>query len=209
MKLLNHGLKKYDKKKGVNLCVMFMLGSCLLLGGCGASKEETTRIIIDKDGGIKHVMYESFDKDYYNLTELSDMAAEEISYYNSEYISPKISLEDAEMSEDGESVKLVMNYASALDYSHFNQTALFYGTVKEALDKGFDVSGALVDTDGVAITEQILSDSLDKHIIISSVKGIIEAPYKITYMTKGTKCDKKEADLSDVTNDSVQLLLSK
>lgn len=191
-----------------------LIFSCVMAGttlvGCGSQKEERTRLEIGKDGDIRSIIYEDFGENYYSLDELTDMAASEISYYNSEYISPKIGLEDTKVSEDGQHVRLVMTYNSALDYSHFNQTSLFFGTVQEAIEKGLDVSGALVDASGNAITEEVIHNSLDRHIIITTDKNIIVAPYKIAYVTKGVSItDNKEADLSAATADSIQLLLSK
>ncbi len=184
--------------------------SALLAVGCGSSDDNRTTIAINKDGSVQSTIYESFDKDYYDISELSDMASDEISYYNSEYISPKIILEEPELINDGKMAKLVMNYDSSDDYSHFNQVSLFYGTVQEAIDKGYSVTDNLVDPDGNKAEAFDLEEELSHHIIITDEKVYIIAPYKISYSTLGvTITDKKEADLSNATKDSIQLLLSK
>ncbi len=181
----------------------------VLACGCGAIKAPETKLSINKDGEITSVLAEHFDKDYYQLSELEEMAADEISYYNSEYDSPKINLLESEVSEDG-AVLLSMSYSSYIDYAHFNQITFYYGTVGDAVDKGFAVDRELVDPKGETISFDDIDDINGRHIIITGDKVTIAAPYNISYMTKGAVLkDKKEADLSEVSADVVQLLLSK
>lgn len=179
------------------------------LCGCGAKKSPETSLSIDKDGVITSVLVESFDQDYYSLTELQDMVADEISYYNSEYTTPKISLEESLVSEEGVAV-LTMKYNSYIDYAHFNQMTFFYGTVDDAKDRGFAIDKDLVDTKGETGAIDEIEDLGLRHIIIAGEKIGISTPFNISYMSKGVVLkDKKEADLSGVTSDTVQLLLSK
>nr|WP_297707318.1 hypothetical protein [uncultured Butyrivibrio sp.] len=198
------------KRTGNHIVVasLFILEG-ILLTGCGDKEKYLTSISIDKEGIVTNSIYEEFDQNYYDISELSDMASQEISYYNSEYISPKITLDETQLLEDGTVAKLVMTFDSASDYGHFNQTTLFYGTVNEASEKGFTLSGELVDEDGARI-DLGSKDFSDRHIIISGDRTRIIAPFNIEYMTKGvTAHGKKEADLTNVSADSVQLLLSK
>lgn len=195
-------------KKGFGPALSFFIG-IMVLSGCGKETQFDTRLSLDKDGVVVSTIYESFDQDYYDVAELSDMATEEISYYNSEYISPRISLDETVKLENQPYVKLVMTFDSSVDYSHFNQELLFFGTVQEAVESGYELSAGLVDSDGQKI-DLGSGDFLDRHIVISSEKVIIETPYNIEFMTSGVALrDKKEADLTNVLSDSVQLLLSK
>ena len=182
----------------------------LTLSGCGEKGQDVTSISIDKDGKVTNVICEEFDKEYYDIQELSDMAASEISEYNVEYSSPSVSLDKTELAQEDSFAKLTMSFESASDYSHFNQVSLFYGTIQEALDKGYEVSKSLVNSDGDRIDEAFIEENKDRHIIITSDKSNIKTPYNIEYMSNGvTLLDKKEAVLSAVTTDTVQLLLSK
>ncbi len=200
--------KKKKLFRAITIANVMLMSS--LLFGCGENETYETKLAIDKDGGVVSTIYESFEADYYDASELADMAASEASYYNSEYISPKITVEEPVVFEDEHLVKLTMTYKSATDYSHFNQSTLFYGTLQEALDAGLYVSDSLVGSDGELISAEKLSDFSEKHIIITTEKILIDAPYEILYTTKGvTKKGKKEAILTDATADSIQLLLSK
>ncbi len=190
----------------VTICV---LANACILAGCGKSAETNTFLSIDKEGVVTSTIYEPFEQDYYDISELSDMASDEISYYNSEYISPKITLTEAQLLEDESMAKLVMTFDSSSDYSHFNQTLLFYGTVQEAVENGYELSAKLVDANGVPI-DLGDKDYSDKHLIITKEKTRIVTPYNIEYASMGVSCiSKKEADLTNVSADSVQLLLSK
>ncbi len=183
----------------------------LTLAGCGGDKiSEVTAVTIDKDGHVSNVIYEQFDKDYYDLEELSKMAEEELEEYNSEYMTPKITLDKVEAVEDGTYVRMSMNYDSASDYSNFNEETLFYGTIEEAEAAGYKVSDGLVDDKGEKIDSSFAADHPERHIIITNDKANIITPFNIEYTTKGVSLvGKKEAKLADATAESIQLLLSK
>ncbi len=201
-------MRSYRRKV---LVITFALTLALLsMTGCGEAKTGITSVAIDKEGKVTHEIYEKFDRDYYDLQGLSDMAAQEISEYNVEYDTPKVTLGKAELIEDDKVARLSMVYESASDYSHFNQVSLFYGTVQEAIDRGYEVSKGLVNASGEKIDQEVIDKSLENHIIITSEKIDVITPYNIEYMSNGVSLNgKKEADLSAVTADSVQLLLSK
>ena len=71
--------------------------SFTILGLCACGKEtaRVSTVSVDKEGKVESVLYDAFDKDYYSLDELKNMAEEEISDYNSEYENPRITLSDA------------------------------------------------------------------------------------------------------------------
>ena len=182
---------------------------CLLLSGCGREADFTTSVTIGKNGDVTNVIYESFEGDNYDLTELTDMATSEISSYNAECLSDKVLMESAELIEDGSIAKMVLKFVSYTDYESFNKTALFYGTVQDAVDRGYSVSADVVNADGEALGEDSLTDYLDKHVVITKDKSNFVVPFNISYATKGVTFVKKEADLSSAASDEVILLLSK
>ncbi|MBQ3798025.1 MAG: hypothetical protein II842_17405 [Butyrivibrio sp.] len=180
-----------------------------ILCACGSDKVSETKITVNKDGTIFNVICDGFEKDYYQLSELEDMAAKEITYYNSEYSTPRITLEESVVSEDGE-VSLKISYSNYIDYSHFNQVTFFFGTVDEASSRGFSLPGDLVSPEGDKMVLDEIENLNERHVIISGDKTKIEAPYNISYVSRGVSVmDKKEADFSAVTDDAAWLLLSK
>lgn len=184
----------------------------LVLCSCGNQQEMVSTMTVDSEGQISYVIYEQFTEDYYNVDELSKMAQDEIDVYNSEYISRKIDLTGTELVEDDDRtfVRMSMTYDSFRDFSNFNQESLFYGTVSEAKEQGYKLSAALVDSKGERLPDSYFDDHGDRHILITNDRANIITPYNIEYMSNGVKLNgKKEADVSAVTADNVQLLLSK
>lgn len=183
--------------------------SFAMLVGCGEKSPEVTAVTIAKDGRVSNVIYEEFGIQY-DINELSDMATREISQYNMEYSEPKITLDAVETVDEGAFAKVAMSYESAADYAYYNQVNLFYGTVQEAIDAGYQISPALKNNGGEVIGEGYAKDNPDKHIIITTDKSNFKTPYNVEYMTDGVVLiGNKEAMLSSCTDNSIQLLLSK
>ena len=117
--------------------------SAFFLAGCGAVKMpdtvDTPTLSIDKAGQIRLWIMGEFDKTYYELPELEEMAAEEAKQYNmSKGVESAVSVEGAELL-DSESGKVVLEYLfdgweSCTD---FTKDEIFYGTVGEAVSRGF------------------------------------------------------------------------
>ena len=180
------------------------------LTACGKESAGVSSVSIDKDGKVTNVLYEEFDKDYYSLDELMNMAEDEISGYNAEYESPRITLSKAQILEDEAVAELIIDFESVTDYSYFNQVDMFYGTVEEARNSGYELNLNLVDEKGDKIDPSIIDRNPDRHIVITNDKTNIKTPYNIQFMSKGVTCPgKKEAELQSVTAEYAQLLLSK
>ena len=196
--------------KRIFLAALVMSFTISGLTACGQETVGVSTVSVDKTGKVSSVLYESFDKDYYSLDELKAMAEDEITGYNAEYDEPRITLSDLQIFEEESVVKLSMDFESPADYSYYNQVDMFYGTVAEAREAGYSVNLNLVDAKGEKIDPSIIDQNPDRHIIITSDKTNLKTPYSIQYMSKGVTCPaKKEAELTSVTADYAQLLLSK
>lgn len=137
-------------KKSMVLCSILILltGVFTACGAKGSKVEvESTTICIDEDGTVTHKIVEPFEKDYYNVDALSSMVEEEIREYNEEKGSEAVKLISAEeITDENENVRkalVTITYASAEDYQEFNGKLLFYGTVAQAIDAGYDVNVSL------------------------------------------------------------------
>lgn len=185
-----------------------LLASCIGMTACGKTYD-TTGVAVNKEGKVTSVICADFTAPNYDVNELTDMATAEISEYNSEYLSSKITMDPIKYKEDDNSVKMIMTYNSAYDYAAFNHVSFFYGTVNEAIDKGYTIAGSMVSADGEKLPEDWKEQYGEKHVIICDEKTEVRTPYKIEYATEGVKLlGKKEADLSNIDG-VVQLLLSK
>ena len=198
-------LNKMTKK----IAVVFITATIfVVLAGCGEEKKDITSIKIDRRGKITNVIYEDFPEDEYSLDEFESITTSRVEAFNNESLAEKITIDTIE--EEDSRIKVVMKYDSPSDYKKFNNTVLFYGTVKEAEEAGYTLTDKLVDREGNASDKDLLKKYKNKHVIIIEEKTDIIVPYKIDYISRGaTFTSKKEADLSGCRTQLVQLLLSK
>lgn len=199
------------KTKSMKLRKLLVIGiAAALLSGCGFNPEkvETTTVQILEDGTLTQIVVDDFDKDYYDFDEFSKMASSEVTAFNIANGENSAVIKDIIRNDD--SVKTIMTFDSDDDYMLFNGTTFFYGTVNEMLDAGFSLPGDMVSRDGDAIDADTFYDKEEQHVIVVSEKINIVAPYKIEYMSSGTELvNSKEADLSNVSDSLVYLLLVK
>lgn len=183
---------------------------CLLLSACGNKEDEDdtafSTLHIGKNGKVLSRIIEDFDEPYYYEDELKDMIEEEVSAYNKKVDSESITFKSCEKSENAIIVEL--SYNSAEDYTAFNGDVLFYGTVQDAYQAGYDLNVRLSDA---ANSQTIGKDDIlnmgDNHIVISN-ENIRVACYKdIAYMSEGvTTVSKSEADLPETDTYNILIL---
>ena len=195
-------------KINTGILIALIMAACLL--GCGADETKTTTVSLDKKGKIINTIYEDFGEEYYDISELTRMAEDEIALFNSERLSEKITLGSVDKISDGTMVKMVLNFETTDDYEDFNNTTLYYGTVQDAMDRGYEISSELIDENGLKVSLEAVENNKNNHIIITKDKSVFITPYNIVYTTNGVSLKgKKEAVLSSSTNDEIQLILSK
>lgn len=178
------------RKKFMALCCV-LVGLAGALTGCSAKgsavEVTTTTICIDEDGTVTHKIVEPFDKEYYDADALSSMIQEEIDEYNKEKGAQAVTLVSTEEVTDEESGErkafVTMTYASAEDYQDFNGKLLFYGTVTEATEAGYDVNVSLKSAKDN--TELIGKEEIEamgnSHIVIYEENVQISLAKKILY----------------------------
>lgn len=100
---------------------------CLvMLAGCSKNKEIDTKniqkdtFLLKKDGSVEAGTVESFDKAYYNLTELEKYVTDKVSKYNGAKGTEAITKKSLDL-KDSNAV-LVLTYATVDDYNGFNMS---------------------------------------------------------------------------------------
>lgn len=96
--------------------------------------ETASRVQFTKKGALTVTSVESFDKDYYDQTELQEAIDSEVAEYGDGVSAGDLTVENG-------TATLVMRYDSAADYVAFNDQEMFWGTLQEAEDAGYDLSG--------------------------------------------------------------------
>lgn len=145
----------------------------ILLSGCGQSgipkdiREST--LVIDSNGRVTAYMVEEFDKNYYNLSELTTMAqmqAEEFVSTGTE--SGQVQVVSVETVQDDSSrVVITYQFDETDSYKRFTGDELFYGTVAEVIQHGYDSGMSMQSVkDGSILTTEELLQKLGQHFLI-------------------------------------------
>lgn len=189
-------------KKNMILAVLVCL-LAVTAAGCGRSKVpdlvNATTISVDGNGKITYYFVGDFEREYYSLSELSDMAQGEAAEFNKGEAEPSVVVDRVEtVPEDGtpdsreSRVLIVYQFSGAAGFNQFNQKVnkgpgtFFYGTVEEAIGLGLveDVSLKSVK-DGSLKTEEQLGQEGKKKLIITDEKAVIYCPGKVAFLSEG------------------------
>lgn len=173
----------------------------LAMAGCGEGAVEepirTSTIVLSADGSFTQCRVEKFDKDYYQLSELESMIRQEVSDYVSMVpVRPSesgqsVAVEQVSvLEEDNSQVMVALHFAGSGVYGDYmaevdrQSSELFYGTVQEALERGYDLAGSLQDVKkGAAITAEQLDKNGEKMILIFEDALQIRCPSKVLYIS--------------------------
>ena len=168
-----------------------ILAAAVLLTGCGEKFEPTeSTVYVTSKGTVQSAIMESFDKAYYNFDELSEDIEKEVKSYCLDLNEEAITVES--LTQEGDTVKLLMNYQTVEDYTAFNEVILFAGTYAEAVDAGY-VTEELYDTEGQTV-EAELEELAELKVIVTEESVCIQTSGKIRYVSDNvTIMDKKLA----------------
>ena len=189
-------------------CICFLL---MMLAGCGGAgvpdTVETTTICIDKKGGVTYYLAGAFDREYYQLEELTSMAMREAAEFCKSAGASAVTVEKAELvPEDGDRVVITYRFDSCDTFEGFNDSVLFYGTIGEAKEAGYAVNVVLTNDKGEEIP---LDADTDRKVIITDAKALVYCPAKVTGVSGGAVL--KEDGCVDTTaaEGTVTILLKK
>ena len=169
------------------LCVTLML-----LSGCGQQKAPTTTdvttISISQDGDITYYLTEEFDKEYYDINELKDMALQEVTDYNARSGSEQaVTVEKVGLTEDGKKAVVTYSLLNVETFRDFTDVFLEYDTVENARLSGYLKDGmSFYGKDGkFDINQDIFLKYAKNHVIIADAESVIYPPYKVMYYSEG------------------------
>ncbi len=178
------------KMKAVGAC----MAAALMMAGCGQTKVpdavEVTSIAITDKGEVTSYLVEAFDKEYYDLSELTSMANSEVAEYNAENQQGEtipVVVEKVEVLEnDSSKVRLIQKYSSTDVFMDYNESVLYYGTVEDAVNAGYDLDIVLKSVkDSTLLSKEQLLQETDKYLLVTDENAVIYCPKKVTYVSEG------------------------
>ena len=129
-----------EKKMKAVLALVCLLAVCPAFTACGKqmelSAENTSEntVLIRQDGTVEQYITEKFQKDYYNVGDLTEFAKKKISGYNEKADGKRVSL--VSVQREKEIVTMLLEYQSVEDYLEFNSVPGSYMTAEEAEKEG-------------------------------------------------------------------------
>lgn len=205
-------MKKY-RKIGAVACIL----TVFTLAGCGGGNVpdvvSEASIVIAENGTVTSYLVETFDKEFYNISELASMAITEAAEYNAEKqtdATPLVTVDKVEALEDGSGkVAVVYKYNNAESFMDYNDSVLFYGTVQEAVNAGYDLETVKSVNDGTALSGEEWMQKAEKHLIITQEKVKLYCPQKVTHVSEGAVVEADGSVDASQVRDVVVVLLKK
>ncbi len=180
--------------------VLALAGVCLLhLTGCGEEAAQqpirVSTLVLDADGSFTQCRVEAFDREYYQLSELDSMISQEVQAFVSERDGQdaddgqSVRVEQVSyLEEDSSQVMVALHFADSQVYEEYTAQVdqqpqeLFYGTVRQAQERGYELAGVLLDAQkGTVITSEQLEKYADKWVLVFADALQIRCPSKVLY----------------------------
>lgn len=204
------------RKAGVICCIFSCLMLCIV--GCSRTKvpEEISvpALSVTSKGQVTAWLIEDFDKDYYDLEELRSMVDKEVAEFNKNHTSQEgkdaVTVQSLTESADGsQKVTLVLQFRDTAAYKNYTGTDLFYGTVTEAREAGYDLDVQLISTkDGTTIEQTEIQEKANNHILIVQEKVLIYGPGKPLYISPGAAANEDgSVEVSEGAEDNIYIIM--
>ncbi len=190
----------------------------LLFTGCGQAGVpdivDVPTIAVADDGTVTSYLVGVFDKEYYDIAGLTEMVMEETEAYNARNQSTDIlpvEVEKVEALSDGsDKVVVVQKYDSPGTFSDYTGGILFYGTVAQAQEEGYDLGTELTDAGkGETLSAEQLLTEQDRYILITDQRVQLYCPRKVTHLSAGAALSEDGSVDASQTDGTVYVLMRK
>ncbi len=173
------------------LCTIFALG-LIMVSGCKKKDREISvddvqnnTILVKNDGAVQAATVEAFDKNYYNMEELTNFITKQINNYNQANGQDSIVMGPLQLM-DGNAV-LVLNYISLDHYTAFNKVEAAFTTAASAKNGEITLPDVYVSaSDGAyASPEAALENDKYKVLVLHEETDVI-VDGTVKYFTNAT-----------------------
>lgn len=170
----------------------------VFLCACSEQKPEeigATTVYVKNDGSVIATFVEDFSQSYYDTEELKADTEADVLAYNTNAGEDKVEMTFFEV--EGNIAKMQMEFSDTATYRDYIGETVFYGTIAEALEAGYDLKFSLINVQDVndVISEHELLSMQDSHIIIVEDAVRVRAESVMVYMSTDAKyIDEYEVD---------------
>ncbi len=205
-----------------NRIVAVMMSLSLALSGCGYAPAGDCpggldSIRIDKEGKVTYTYRDTFEKDYYELDGLKELAEVAVKEFNADYGREVVSLGEVSLVGDaGDAAELQLQFTDSNALEEMTDVYLFYGTLAEAAVSDRSPNNTVLkDVKGQesATGLELIAEGSDAHVILTDLKGAVISPYEVAYLSEGCSLANTEdgtyIDTTNVTADTAVIILKK
>lgn len=189
-----------------------VLVSCLLfifLTGCNEEIQlhDGTNLQLEKEGGVTVTYIEDFPSDYYDVTELEAMNAEEVADYNAKAGEEAVTV--VSTTTDGSKITLTMHFSDMEDYGDMNGIPVYSGTVSQAQAMGYDLNKTFTDAKTGEILKDINWDNLANRHIVVITQEVSLYPYNRIVMATDNVTVSEDRKAATVTGEEQAVIVFK
>lgn len=186
-------------------CILPAVLLCMtLLAGCTGRKVDLSNVTestigVNGDGSVEEVVIESFDKEYYSLSDLTAYVNKQVDAFNqaNPQEQPKdkksddeeitaVSVHYVETDPDAKTAAMALGYLNMDIYDAFNETDFEFLSMEEAAsdERIADIDGLVEVKSGEETTFKDLSEHKHLHLIYIDSSVRIQTNGKIMYYSK-------------------------
>lgn len=186
-------------------CILPAVLLCMtLLAGCTGRKVDLSNVTestigVNGDGSVEEVVIESFDKEYYSLSDLTAYINKQVDAFNraNPQEQPKdkksddeeitaVSVHYVETDPDAKTAAMALGYLNMDIYDAFNETDFEFLSMEEAAsdERIADIDGLVEVKSGEETTFKDLSEHKYLHLIYTDSSVRIQTNGKIMYYSK-------------------------
>lgn len=155
-------------------------------------------------GEVEVTTIETFGKSYYDQDELRRAIRDAVDQYNQDNGGGKELIEWKGLTVRGGVATLILDYKSVGDYVSFNSAPMFFGTVKDAIEQGYDLRGILSAASrrntSKILTQRDFEELSSNRLIYVTEKMNLVVPRRILYASGNLKVS---ADRQAIVNGTI------
>ena len=185
--------------------LMIVLAAAFGAAACSLPDNVNTTLTIQSEGNVTEEIIEDVADADFTEEELRAYIEASISEFDPSE-TPSVTLESC--SVNGNSVKILLNYASVDVYSRYNKVPCFLGTIADAREAGYDVDQAFLDPSGApGDKDEIESREKEWKVFICSEAIHLKLPDKILYATDNVSITGRLTATVKTVNDKAETML--